>query len=584
MAAPERMAWAHVPDRVSPLLADLYQFTMAYGYWRAQRHEEPATFELFFRSNPFKGGFALFCGLRECTRFLRGFRLSEEELGYLRSVLPPGTHPDFFSYLRQLDCSGVTVRAVPEGTAVFARVPLMEVSGPLAVVQLLETGLLCLVSYASLVCTNAARFRLAAGPKRRLLELGLRRAQGLDGGITASRCAYIGGFDSTSNVQAGFLFGIPVTGTVAHSYITSFSSLEEAEPCRLAPACGPGAPVDLLPQGQVWLGRVCHLLGEDVAKVREGELAAFLSYAAAYPSNFLPVIDSYSITSGLLSFCAVALALCELGYKPLGVRLDSGDLCRQSTEVRRAFRTCAEGFAEPAFLTLSIVATNNISERSLEELSDTENEIDKVGVGTHLVTCPLQPSLGGVYKLVEVRGRATMKVSEDPEKSTVPGRKTVYRLLDTQGHPVLDLLCTCDEPPPQEGVELRCHPLGQEQMSITVTPARVVSLFQDVFSRGQILQPPESVQEVRERAQCSLHTLHPRHKKLHNPDPYPVALSERLLSVLTELRRDGNKWSPAGSLREQPAVGPGGSADNSVQQGGRCRLQVEVSDTDIQRD
>uniref|UniRef100_A0A8C9T869 Nicotinate phosphoribosyltransferase n=1 Tax=Scleropages formosus TaxID=113540 RepID=A0A8C9T869_SCLFO len=513
MAAPERAARVRVPDRVPSLLTDLYQFTMAYGYWSARRHEEPAAFELFFRSNPFQGGFALFCGLRECTRFLGGFRLSEEEVRYLRSALPPDTHPDFFSYLRRLDCSGVTVRAVPEGSAAFARVPLMEVSGPLAVVQLLESSLLCLVNYASLVCTNAARFRLAAGPKLQLLEMGLRRAQGPDGSLTASLCAYIGGFNLTTNVQAGYLFGIPLAGTIGHSYITSFSSLEEAEHALLDPRTLVRAS----------LSRVCHLLAEDRAKVREGELAAFVSYAAAYPSNFLPVIDSYSMASGLLSFCAVALSLCELGYKPRGVRLDSGDLCRQSVEVRRVFRTCAEGFGKPDFLSLSIVGTNNISECNLEELSETENEIDAVGVGTHLVTCTLQPSLGCVYKLVEVAGRPTMKVTEDPEKSTMPGRKGLYRLLDARGHPALDLLCVRDEPPPREGVELRCHLLGQERNPISVTPAHVVSLWRDVFVQGQVLQPPESVREVRERAQRSLDMLHPRHKRLRDPDAYPVS-------------------------------------------------------------
>ncbi|KPP57977.1 hypothetical protein Z043_124246, partial [Scleropages formosus] len=333
-------------------------------------------------------------------------------------------------------------------------VPLMEVSGPLAVVQLLESSLLCLVNYASLVCTNAARFRLAAGPKLQLLEMGLRRAQGPDGSLTASLCAYIGGFNLTTN--------------------------------RLPPAAGPGPPVDLVSLSRASLSRVCHLLAEDRAKVREGELAAFVSYAAAYPSNFLPVIDSYSMASGLLSFCAVALSLCELGYKPRGVRLDSGDLCRQSVEVRRVFRTCAEGFGKPDFLSLSIVGTNNISECNLEELSETENEIDAVGVGTHLVTCTLQPSLGCVYKLVEVAGRPTMKVTEDPEKSTMPGRKGLYRLLDARGHPALDLLCVRDEPPPREGVELRCHLLGQERNPISVTPAHVVSLWRDVFVQGQV--------------------------------------------------------------------------------------------------
>ncbi|KAJ8389026.1 hypothetical protein AAFF_G00124230 [Aldrovandia affinis] len=547
MAAPISQTCAAVErsirERVPPLLTDLYQFTMAYAYWRSGRHNEPAVFELFFRSNPFGGGFSLFSGLHDCLLFMRSFHFTEEDVEYLRSVLPPGSDPGFFSFLRELDCSGVTLRSVPEGTVVFARVPLMEVSGPLAVVQLLETSLLCLVNYASLVCSNAARFRLAAGSRRKLLEMGLRRAQGPDGGLTASRYTHIGGFDLTSNVLAGYLFGIPVAGTMAHSYVTSFCSLEEVWPQSLAPAngdCDSADPVDLVSLSRGWLGRVCELLGVEPSGIREGELAAFLSYAIAYPRNFLPVIDSYSVgSSGLVNFCAVALSLCELQYKPLGVRLDSGDLCRQSVEVRRAFRACSDHFSIPAFQSLVIVGTNNISEHSIQELNEKENEIDVVGVGTHLVTCTRQPSLGCVYKLVEVRGSPRMKVSEDPEKSTMPGSKAVYRLLDSQGHPFLDLLCLCEESPPQVGVAIRCHPLGQGQEAgaVTVTPAQVASLRQDVFTQGQITHPLRSAAEVRESVQSALRTLLPQHKRLQDPEAYTVAVSEKLYTVFTEVRR-----------------------------------------------
>ncbi|XP_061093667.1 nicotinate phosphoribosyltransferase [Conger conger] len=531
--------------RVPPLLTDLYQFTMAYAYWRAGRHNEPAVFELFFRSNPFGGGFSLFTGLQDCLLFLRNFQFTDEDVEYLRSVLPPGSDPAFFSYLRELDSSGVTVRSVPEGAVVFARVPLMEVSGPLAVVQLLETSLLCLVNYASLVCSNAARFRLAAGWRRSLVEMGLRRAQGPDGGLSASRYSYMGGFDMTSNVLAGYLFGIPVAGTMAHSYVTSFSCLEEVWPQSLVPADGGSGgsdPVDLLSLSRDWLGRVCELLGAEPGAAHEGELAAFLSYAIAFPRNFLPVIDSYSVaSSGLVNFCAVALSLCDLHYQPLGVRLDSGDLCRQSLEVRRVFRACGDGFSVPAFHSLIIVGTNGITEQSIQELSKKENEIDAVGVGTHLVTCSQQPSLGCVYKLVEVRGSPKMKMTEDPEKSTVPGKKAVYRLLDAQGQPFLDLLCLSEEPAPLVGVALRCLPLGGERDVVTVTASRVTRLRQEVFSQGQITHPLRTAAEVRESVQSSLKALPPRHKRLKDPDMYTVAVSEKLHAVLKEVRRSGSK-------------------------------------------
>ncbi|XP_021460207.2 nicotinate phosphoribosyltransferase [Oncorhynchus mykiss] len=548
MAAPSSQSCTalerSIRERVPTLLTDLYQFTMAYAYWRSGRHNEPAVFELFFRDNPFGGGFSLFSGMHDCLLFLRSFRFTDEDVEYLRSVLPPATDPAFFLFLRELDCSGVTLHSVPEGTVVFARVPLMEVSGPLAVVQLLETSLLCLVNYASLVCSNAARFRLAAGSRRKLLEMGLRRAQGPDGGLTASRYTYVGGFDMTSNVQAGFLFGIPVAGTMAHSYVTSFSSLEEVWPQTLVAANGDHDNIDLISLTKGWLGRVCELLGAESGKIHEGELAAFLSYAIAYPHNFLPVIDSYSVTcSGLLNFCAVALSLFELDYSPLGVRLDSGDLCRQSVEVRHVFRLCSEQFSIPAFQSLLIVGTNNISEYSMAELNKKENEIDVVGVGTHLVTCTRQPSLGCVYKLVEVRGSPRMKFSEDPEKSTVPGRKAVYRMLDTEGHPFLDLLCLCEEPAPKACVAVRCHPVVGNKTCQSITPSQVSCLRLEVYTKGQITQPLCSTAETREKVQSSIQTLHPRHKRLQEPDSYIVAVSEKLRNLIAEIRKGSSNNS-----------------------------------------
>ncbi|XP_019740181.1 nicotinate phosphoribosyltransferase isoform X2 [Hippocampus comes] len=530
-----------VVARVPPLLTDLYQFTMTYGYWRAGRHREHSAFELFFRENPFGGSFSLFAGLHDCLLFLRNFCFTDQDVDFLRSVLPPATDPAFFQFLRSLDCSDVTLRSVPEGTVVFAREPLMEVAGPLAVVQLLETSLLCLVNYASLVCSNAARFRLASGPRRKLLEMGLRRAQGPDGGLTASRYSYIGGFDLTSNVQAGLLFGVPVAGTMAHSYVTSFTSMDEVSPQTLVDLNGDREPVDFISLTKGWLGRVCELLGAEPGKIHEGELAAFLSYAIAYPHNFLPVIDSYSVTCGLLNFCAVAMALCELGYRPVGVRLDSGDLCKQSVDVRRVLRLCSKRFSTSAFDSLIIVGTNNISEETMVEFNNKENEIDVVGVGTHLVTCTKQPSLGCVYKLVEVRGKPRMKISEDPQKSTVPGRKSVYRLIDADGHPFLDLLCLAPEPAPEAGRHLRCHPLAADGTPLSVTPAQVICLRQQMFTKGKVTQPLRSAAETKANVQCSLQSLHPRHKRLQEPDSYTVALSEQLYNLVTELRRGSTK-------------------------------------------
>ncbi|XP_037747812.1 nicotinate phosphoribosyltransferase isoform X3 [Chelonia mydas] len=520
------------------LLTDLYQFTMAYGYWRAGRQREPAEFELFFRRCPCRGGFALSAGLGECLAFLRGFRLREPEIEYLQSVLPSTTEKAFFDYLRTMDASEVTVSSAPEGSVVFATVPLLQVKGPLLVVQLLETTLLCLVNYASLVATNAARFRMLAGPDKKLLELGLRRAQGPDGGLSASKYSYIGGFDWTSNVLAGKLYGVPVRGTVAHSYIMSFTSLMEVQPRTLKPLDG-DEPVDFLPLAELWLQRVCQMLQVPQDRVNRGELAAFVSYAIAFPHNFQGLVDTYSIMgSGIPNFCAVALALNQLGYRAIGIRVDSGDLGKQAREIRQVLRTCSANFQVPWFAAIPIAVSNDISERSLEELMQEGNEIDMIGIGTNVVTCPLQPSLGCVYKLVKVNGRPKLKLTEDEEKMTIPGSKVVYRLYDATGLAFMDLMALEEEPPAGAGQEVAVRLLGRSEEARRVTPMAVEILHRTYFKDGQqVCQALPSLLEVKSHAQASLSLLSPAHKRLQDPEPYQVAVTEKLYFLLSDLRR-----------------------------------------------
>ncbi|XP_074001134.1 nicotinate phosphoribosyltransferase isoform X1 [Numenius arquata] len=471
-------------------LADFYQLTMAYGHWRAGRHRAPAAAELFFRRGPFGGALALAAGLAEGLRGLRAFRFSAADVAYLRSVLPSTTEDAFFDYLATLDASEVTVTAVPEGSVIFARVPFLQVKGPLLVVQLLETTLLCLVNYASLVATNAARFRLLAGPDMKLMEIGLRRAQGPDGALSASKYSYIGGFDCTSNVLAGKLYGIPVRGTIAHSFIMSFTSLEEVRPRELPPLAG-GEPVDLPSLAERWLRRVCELLRTPPEKANQGELAAFVSYAVTFPQDFQGLLDTY----------------------------------------------CVRSFQVPWFETIPIAVSNDISEQSLEEFSRQGSEIDMIGVGTNLVTCPLQPSLGCVYKLVEVNGSPCLKLTEDEEKMTIPGTKTIYRLYDAAGHPFMDLMALEEEPSPSAGQELAVRVLGQLGETSKVVPTTVEPLHRTYFRDGQVCEPLPSLMEVKNHAQVSLSLLSPAHRRLHEPQPYPVAVTEKLHHLLTELRQ-----------------------------------------------
>ncbi|PNJ07852.1 NAPRT isoform 6, partial [Pongo abelii] len=505
-----------------PLLTDLYQATMALGYWRAGRARDAAEFELFFRRCPFDGAFALAAGLRDCVRFLRAFRLRDADVQFLASVLPPDTDPAFFEHLRALDCSEVTVRALPEGSLAFPGVPLLQVSGPLLVVQLLETPLLCLVSYASLVATNAARLRLIAGPEKRLLEMGLRRAQGPDGGLTASTYSYLGGFDSSSNVLAGQLRGVPVAGTLAHSFVTSFSGSEVPPDPMLAPAAGEGPGVDLAAKAQVWLEPVCAHLGLGVQEPHPGERAAFVAYALAFPRAFQGLLDSYSVwRSGLPNFLAVALALGELGYRAVGVRLDSGDLLQQAQEIRKVFRAAAAQFQVPWLESVSIAVSNNIDEEALARLAQEGSEVNVIGIGTSVVTCPQQPSLGGVYKLVAVGGQPRMKLTEDPEKQTLPGSKAAFRLLGSDGSLLMDVLQLAEEPEPQAGQELRVWPPGAQE-PCTVRPAQVEPLLRLCLQQGQLCEPLPSLAESRALAQLSLSQLSPEHRRLRSPAQYQV--------------------------------------------------------------
>ncbi|KAJ6802446.1 nicotinate phosphoribosyltransferase 1-like isoform X2 [Iris pallida] len=240
---------------VTPILTDLYQFTMAYAYWKAGKHHERAVFDLYFRKSPFGGEYTVFGGLEECIRFIANFKFKEEDISYLRSVMPT-CEGGFFDYLRGIDCSDVEIYAIPEGSVVFPKVPLMIVEGPVAVVQLLETPFVNLVNYASLVTTNAARHRFVAGKSKTLLEFGLRRAQGPDGGISASKYCYVGGFDATSNVAAGKLFGIPLRGTHSHAFVSSFMSLDEIVDKKLKSCDGSRVCNDFVNLVQAWLRKL----------------------------------------------------------------------------------------------------------------------------------------------------------------------------------------------------------------------------------------------------------------------------------------------------------------------------------------
>uniref|UniRef100_A0A8D0GL87 nicotinate phosphoribosyltransferase n=1 Tax=Sphenodon punctatus TaxID=8508 RepID=A0A8D0GL87_SPHPU len=305
----------------------------------------------------------------------------------------------------------------------------------------------------------------------------------------------------------------------------------------LMPAGGE-EPVDFVSLVDLWLRRVCRLLQVPQDRVNRGELAAFVSYAITFPHNFQGLVDTYCVRrSGVPNFCAVALALNQLGYRAIGVRLDSGDLAKQSVEIRQVLRTCGAYFQIPWLESIPIAVSNDISEMSLEELTQEGNEIDMIGVGTNLVTCPLQPSLGCVYKLVKVNGCPRLKVTEDEEKTTVPGSKVVYRLWDAAGFPFMDLMALEEEPPLRARQEVEFWILGRTEETGKVTPTAIEILHRVYFKDGQICQTLPSLLEIKTHTQASLGRLHPAHKRLQEPEPYQVAVTEKLHWLLHDLRR-----------------------------------------------
>ncbi|KAJ1704576.1 hypothetical protein LUZ63_004355 [Rhynchospora breviuscula] len=463
----------------TPLLTDLYQFTMAYSYWKAGKHLDQSVFDLYFRKNPFGGEYAVFGGLEECIRFIANFKLKEDEIAFLRSAMPT-CEDGFFEYLREIDCSDVEVYAIPEGSIVFPKVPLMRIEGPVAVIQLLETPFLSLVNYASLVTTNAARHRLVAGQSKTLLEFGLRRAQGPDGGISASRYCYMGGFDATSNVAAGRLFGIPIRGTHSHAFVSSFMGLDEIVGKTLQSRDGSSQCNDFVSLVESWLEKIQALKSSIglYGETNKSELAAFTSYALAFPNNFLALVDTYDVMrSGVPNFCAVALALSDLGYRASGIRLDSGDLAYLSIQSRKFFAAVEREFGVVGFEKMTITASNDLNEETIDALNKQGHEVDAFGIGTYLVTCYAQPALGCVFKLVEINGQPRIKLSEDVTKVSIPCKKRCYRLYGKEGYPLLDIMSGENEPAPKVGERILCrHPFNESKRAYVV-PQHVEELL-----------------------------------------------------------------------------------------------------------
>lgn len=476
------------------LLTDLYQLTMAYGYWRAGIHRDEAVFHLFYRSNPFGGGYAIAAGLADAARYLEALQFSDDDVAYLATVTGNDRQrlfPDeFLEFLRTLRFT-CDVEAVAEGTLVFPHEPLVRVRGPVLEAQLVESALLNIINFQTLIATKAARAVQAADGDP-VVDFGLRRAQGRDGALSATRAAFIGGVGATSNVLAGAMHGIPVKGTHAHSWVMMFDT----------------------------------------------ELESFEKYAEVMPNNTLLLVDTYDTVQGVKNAIKVATKLRERGHRFIGVRLDSGDLAYLSIEARRLLD-------EAGFTDATIAASNDLDERLIRSLKDQKARIDLWGVGTKLVTAFDQPALGGVYKLSATRREGgewehRIKLSEQTAKVSNPGMLQVRRFIGN-GEAIGDMLWDELSGGPST---LMIDPLDLTRRKRFASDCEHVDLLEPVLRGGRRVRDLPAIADASARRSAQLALFHEGVKRFDNPHRYPVGLEEKLHELKTKLvlaARDGER-------------------------------------------
>lgn len=469
-------------DQSLTLLTDFYQMTMAYGYWKAGLNHKEAVFHSFFRKTPFKGGFTIAAGLEKVIQFLECFKFSTSDLDYLAKLNSPDGSlyfdEGFLNYLAKLKFSG-NIDAVPEGTVVFPYEPLLRIQAPLIECQLLESPILNLINFSTLVATKSARICLAAKGEP-VFEFGLRRAQGIDGALTASRAAYIGGCDSTSNLLAGKLFGIPVKGTHSHSWVMVF----------------------------------------------DDELESFRTYAENLPNNCVFLVDTYDSLEGVKNAIQIGRWLKAQGKKLLGIRLDSGDLADLSIKSRLLLDQA--GFKD-AF----IIASNELDETIINELKRQGAQITVWGVGTNLVTAKDQPALDGVYKLSAIRDpngewKYKIKLSEQMIKISNPGILQVKRFHIDQEN-IADVIYDINNPwdgdcqivDPFDATRIRQIKNG--------TPSR--DLLIPIFRHGKCVYSSPPLQDIRKKTQNELEHFHVGIKRFLNPHLYIVGMEKNLYDL-----------------------------------------------------
>lgn len=479
------------------LLTDLYQLTMANGYWADRKAEQEAVFHLFFRKCPFNCGYAICAGLQSVLEFLRSFRFDTGDTGYLETIPGNDGQPlfeaGFLRYLADLKLS-IDVDAILEGTVVFPHEPLLRVRGPIIQCQLLETVLLNMINFQTLIATKASRV-VAAAQGDPVLEFGLRRSQGVDGALAASRAAFIGGCAATSNVLAGKRFGIPVKGTHAHSWVMSFDSEPEA----------------------------------------------FAAYAQAMPNNCVFLVDTYDTLQGVRHAIEAGLRLREQGHRMVGIRLDSGDLAWLSKEARKLLDSA--GFQDA-----SIVASNDLDEHLVQSLKRQGAAISVWGVGTKLVTAYDQPALGGVYKLGAIKNAANqwepkIKVSEQLIKTSTPGVQQVRRYFAPDGKASADMIFSEHLAPVNPSVIVSMDDATHRtEISDQMTCQH---LLVPVMRNGRIVFDQPEITQIRERTFRQLEQFDETVKRFDNPHRHRVGLEQQLHDLKLKMVNDARQANAA---------------------------------------
>ena len=472
----------HYQDDSLMLHTDLYQINMLFTYWKKGMDQRKGVFEAYFRQNPFENGYAIFAGLEKVIHYIKGLKFSDSDLEYLSSLnLYPA---DFIDYLRNMDFK-LTIRSMAEGELCFANEPLIQVEGPLGQCQLVETAILNIINYQTLIATKAARMRSVVGEGDKLSEFGSRRAQEMDAALWGTRAAYIGGFDSTSNVRAGKLFGLPVSGTHAHSLVQAYRD----------------------------------------------EYKAFKAYAETH-KNVVFLVDTYdTLRSGIPNAIRVAQ---EMGDKInfIGVRIDSGDMAYQSKRIR-------EQLDQAGFTDTHIIASNDLDEKTILNLRMQGAKINDWGVGTKIITAFDQPALGAVYKLVSIedsQGKLvpTMKISSNASKMSTPGIKQVWRITrNCDGKSEGDLVTFVEERPDKLNELFMFHPV-HTYINKTVYDFTARPLLVEIFKEGELVYQIPNIQEVKEYANNNYNLLWDEYKRILNPAEYPVDLSQKLYDAKIE--------------------------------------------------